>query len=68
MNEDYLVDTGRKSWREEDFQMVFAFIRDASAVMRECPKEMPELASVLLDDAARAFNALCYIARGAGHF
>lgn len=63
MPEDYLTDTGRKLWRDEDFIMLYAFIRDVRSVMESYPNEV---SSVIVDDAIRASNALTYISRGVG--
>lgn len=63
MPEDYLTDTGRKLWRDEDFIMLYSFIRDVRSVMESYPNEV---SSVIVDDAIRASNALTYISRGVG--
>jgi hypothetical protein len=62
--EDYLTPTDRQVWTDDDFRILFAFIRDVRAVMRE--PNAPEYAPVILDDCTRASNALLYILRGTG--
>lgn len=57
--------TNRQTWRDEDFQLVFAFIREVKEIFKS-PECAAEYAPVMLDDAERAAQAMVYIMRGCG--
>lgn len=57
--------TNRQTWTDEDFRVVFAFIRDVKEVLKT-PECAAEYAPVLLGDAERAAAAMVYIMRGTG--
>lgn len=50
------------AWTDNDFATIYAFIRDAKCVFKECPEKAAEYGPLLVEDAERAYQALTKIA------
>ena len=53
-------------WTDDDFRVLFNYLRDVRAIFRDCPERATEFASVLIPEGEEASRRLARISEAVG--